>query len=78
MINPFDGYNNREPKETITEIFATLEICTLYKGVPHGMALISYDDPESKLKSFRGLGMFNHGILHNTPFTLVGDGRFGI
>jgi hypothetical protein len=53
----------------------TLEMCTLYKGVPHGIALIDYTDPKDKRLSFRGVGVFHHGQLHNTPFTYVdGDG----
>ena len=39
------------------------------------MAVIAYKDPESKGKSFRGVGIFNHGILHNTPFTCVNEFR---
>ncbi len=56
----------------------TLEMCTLYKGVPHGMALIDYKDPTNKyngLLSFRGLGIFQHGQLHNTPFTCLRGGE---
>jgi hypothetical protein len=50
-------------------------MCTLYKGLPHGIALIAYTDPESKARSFRGVGVFVHGQLNNAPFTWVdGDG----
>ena len=42
-------------------IEATLEICTLYKGVPDGLALISYNDPKDKTISFRGVGIFVDG-----------------
>jgi hypothetical protein len=58
-------------------ISATLEICTFYKGLPHGIALIAYTDPERKHNSFRGVGVFYHGQLNNAPFTWVdgeGDG----
>ncbi len=52
----------------------TLEICTLYKGVPHGIAILNYIDPDEKYKSFRGVGIFDHGQLHNAPFSyLKGD-----
>ena len=52
----------------------TLEICTLYKGVPHGMTVINYTDPEDEELSFRGVGIFQHGQLHNSPFScLPGD-----
>jgi len=53
-------------------------MCTLYKGLPHGIALIAYTDPESKALSFRGVGVFVHGQLNNAPFTWVngnGNGR---
>ena len=54
----------------------TLEICTLYKGLPHGIAIITYTHPKSKGDSFRGVGVFVHGQLHNAPFTcLQGDGE---
>jgi hypothetical protein len=55
----------------------TVEMCTLYKGLPHGIALIAYKDPKEKAYSFRGVGVFVHGQLNNAPFTWVdgnGDG----
>ena len=56
------------------QIIVTVEICTLYKGVPNGMAVINYTDPESFKLSFRGVGIFQHGQLHNSPFNcLPGD-----
>jgi hypothetical protein len=53
-------------------------MCTLYKGLPHGIARIAYTDPEDKDYSFRGVGVFVHGQLNNAPFTWVnghGDER---
>jgi hypothetical protein len=47
-----------------------LEICTLHNGLPHGIAIISYEEVNVHDK-FRGVGVFNHGKLHNTPFTCV-------
>ena len=41
------------------EIQAILEVCTTYKGVPFGPAVINYKDPENKKYSFRGVGIFN-------------------
>ena len=61
------------PKEP--EIEATLEICTLWKGVPHGLAIIQYKHPKSNWKSFRGIGIFNRGELNNSPFIFIR--RFG-
>jgi hypothetical protein len=49
----------------------TVEMCTLYKGLPHGIALIAYTDPKEKWYSFRGVGVFVHGQLNNAPFTCV-------
>jgi len=57
------------------KIEVTLEICTLYKGIPYGLSLISYNDPKDKLYSFKGIGLFNEGKLHAAPLTcLKGDG----
>jgi hypothetical protein len=54
----------------------TLEISTFYRGLPHGIAFITHTDPLSKVRSFRGVGAFVHGKLHNAPFTCVrGDGE---
>ena len=45
------------------------------KGLPHGPAAFEYKDPSWPHNSFTGVGVFNHGQLHNTPFTcLKGDG----
>jgi hypothetical protein len=53
----------------------TVEMGTLYKGLPHGIALIKYTNPKSEWDSFRGVGVFVHGQLNNAPFTCVdGDG----
>jgi hypothetical protein len=47
----------------------------VYKGVPHGIAIINYTDPKYAWNSFRGVGVFHHGQLHNAPFScLIGDG----
>lgn len=59
------------------KISVTLEICTLYKGVPHGIAVIRYTDPKHKNLSFRGVGIFMHGELHNAPFTCVSGWGLG-
>ena len=59
------------------QIEATLQICTLYNGVPHGLAIIQYTDPEDKWNSFVGVGVFNHGQLHNAPFSYVDGNEWG-
>ena len=57
------------------KVTVTLEMCTLFKGVPSGLALIQYTDPKNKAASFKGVGIFNDGILTNAPFTCInGDG----
>jgi hypothetical protein len=38
------------------EIEATLELCTVYNGVPHGLAIINYDEAHLK---FKGIGVFD-------------------
>jgi hypothetical protein len=50
----------------------------LYNGVPHGLAVIQYTDPESKWNSFVGVGVFNHGQLHNAPFSWVDGDKDGV
>ena len=50
-----------------------LEMCTLYQGIPHGFAVIDYKDPKELALSFRGVGVFHHGKLHNAPFICIPD-----
>ena len=74
ILHPFRGYLRDESIEEMIEIEVTLSICTLWKGVPHGLASIQYEDPYMKYYTFVGVGMFNHGKLHNSSFTcLSGD-----
>ena len=54
-------------------IEVNLEICTLFKGVPTGLALIQYRCPQNKCLSFKGVGIFNKGKLHNAPFICYDD-----
>jgi hypothetical protein len=75
MVHPFMSYGEDTPIEKMDYISVKLEICTLYKGLPHGIAIIAYTDPDDSDESFRGVGVFVHGQLHNAPFTcLEGDG----
>ena len=53
------------------KVTVTLEMCTLFKGVPSGLALIQYTDPDDEWDSFKGVGIFNDGILTNSPFTCI-------
>ena len=52
-------------------IEVTLEICTVYKGTPYGLAIIKYNDPENDYLSFKGVGVFNQGKLSNSSFTCI-------
>ncbi len=57
------------------KISVTLEMCTFYNGLPHGIALISHTNPYLRSDSFRGVGVFLNGELHNLPFCcLQGNG----
>ena len=53
------------------KVEVTLEICTLYKGVPYGLALIKHS-------TFKGIGIFNDGKLTGAPFTCVNRNRWGL
>jgi hypothetical protein len=46
MIHPYNYLNEDTPIEEIEKIPVSLEICTLYKGLPHGMAIIKSIDFE--------------------------------
>jgi hypothetical protein len=61
MLHP---YSNE-----IIKVKVNLEICTTFKGVPYGPALISYKDLNNNSLSFKGVGFFNEGKLQMTPFT---------
>ena len=52
----------------------TLSMCTLFKGVPHGLAIICYSHQDD---SFKGVGVFDHGQLHNAPFICVDGYGYG-
>ena len=50
-------------------------MCTLYKGVPHGLAHIEFKHPVEVDESFEGIGIFTNGQLHAGPFNCIsGDG----
>jgi hypothetical protein len=61
-------YAKDTPIQEMDEVEVTLKICTLWKGVPHGLALIQTSESLNECNSFRGLGVFYHGQLHNTSF----------
>ena len=47
MVHPFSSKDH--------DIIVILEICTTYKGVPFGPAVINYKDPEKKDTHLREL-----------------------
>jgi hypothetical protein len=59
------------------EIEVNLEICTVYKGVPYGLAMISYIDYNDPESSFKGIGVFRDGKLQDASFTCVAGDGFG-
>jgi hypothetical protein len=62
------------------EIEVTLELCTVHKNVPYGLAIIKYKNPDSSDESFKGVAIFNKGKLDMTQFLCIeGNGwRFQI
>ena len=61
----------------MTMVEVTLEMCAFYKEKPTGLALIKYSNPDDRLISFTGIGIFNEGKLHNGPFTCINDDGYG-
>ncbi len=73
MLHPYNPSNDWKEK-----IEATLEMCTVFKGVPQGPALITFSHPNTKWQSFKGIGVFDdRGQLHNAPFTCIRDDGWG-
>jgi hypothetical protein len=58
-------------------IEVTLEICTVYKGTPYGLAIIKHSHPDDNNLSFKGIGVFNQGKLTNSSFTCIRDDSYG-
>jgi hypothetical protein len=56
----------------------TLELCTVYKGVPYGLAIIKYSHPDDKDFSFRGVGVFSQGKLRHSSFTCIRGNNNGL
>jgi hypothetical protein len=60
------------------KIEVTLELCTVYKGIPYGLAIIKYTHPDDIRLSFRGVGIFNQGKLSNSSFTCIKGNGYGL
>ena len=75
MIHPYQQWNIPKPISEIPRYDMTLSKCTLYKGVPYGLAHISFKHPTADWLSFEGMGVFTDGKLHMGPFTCqLGNG----
>jgi hypothetical protein len=75
MIHPYQQFVKSKPISEIPRYDMTLSKCTLYKGVPYGLAHISFKHPTIDSLSFEGMGVFTDGKLHMGPFTFQdGDG----
>ena len=48
IINPINQYDRKKSLDDIKKIDVTLKMCTLFKGVPHGLAIIEYIHPNLK------------------------------
>jgi hypothetical protein len=59
------------------KIEVTLELCTVYNGLPYGLSIIKYSHPKDKGLSFKGIGVFNDGKLNSAPFTWVNENGSG-
>jgi hypothetical protein len=44
-----ENYYKDTPIEEMEQIEVTLKICTLWKGVPHGLAIVEYTHPVPEL-----------------------------
>jgi hypothetical protein len=69
MIHPYQQWNIPKPISEIPRYDMTLSKCSLYKGVPYGLAHISFKHPTDDGYSFEGMGVFTDGKLHMGPFT---------
>ena len=75
MIHPYYQCPKPLPISEIPRYDMTLSKCSLYKGVPFGLAHISFKHPTEEFASFEGMGVFTDGKLHMGPFTFQdGDG----
>ena len=72
IVHPHEVFEGQQTNS----IEVTLELCTILKGKPYGLAIIQFTHPIMERKSFRGIGVFNEqGVLNDAQFTyLKGDG----
>jgi hypothetical protein len=60
------------------KIEVSLELCTVYRGIPYGQAIIKYSHPDNIHLSFKGIGVFNQGKLSNSSFICIKDSGVGV
>lgn len=46
IVHPYGTYDEETNISEMLQIEVTLEMCTVYKGVPYGLAIIKYADPD--------------------------------
>ncbi len=74
IVHPYKMYEEQTSISEMVQIKVTLEICTVYKSIPYGLAIIKYSHPDDTSLSFRGIGLFDNGKLSYSSFTcLTGD-----
>ncbi len=49
MVHPYMQYNIPLPDEEIPKFEFTLKTCTLFQGVPYGLAQIQFTHPDPQL-----------------------------
>ncbi len=59
MVHPCARYEEGVTLENMDQIEVKLEICTLYKGKPHGPAIITFEQGNDDDFLFKGVGVFN-------------------
>ena len=59
IVHPYEDYNEETSISKMLQIEVNLEMCTVYKGVPYGLAIIKYSHPDYACLSFKGIGVFN-------------------
>jgi hypothetical protein len=71
IVHPFSPYGIEKSISEMYNIEVTLEICTVYKGIPYGLAIIKYTDPDNNTLSFKGVGVFNQGNISKSSFSCI-------
>ena len=71
IVHPYK-YSNPTPFDKLPKFEVNLKLCTVKKGVPYGLAIISFaHSDKNDYLSFEGVGIFSDGKLHMGPFTCI-------